>query len=161
MSIRLPLRTILDLSDNGTSSVATGTISTFQIPQDADNLVLKLTASITGGGVCAFLQTTDDGGTTWYDLGRTSIVSDATNATAHWLSIPVNGAGIATSVNKSSSLLSTASGAATASTTGQQQVTGLPVLSQTGRVVLSYSAAGTANTVSRAQIMTNSQSATA
>ena len=161
MAIRLPLQTVLDYSDNGTSSVATGTIKTFNLPQDIDNVALKLTASITGGGVSAFLQTTDDGGSTWYDVGRTSVVSDATSANAQWLSAPVNGAGIATGVNKSSSIISVAIGSAAASTVGIQQMTGMPILSQLGRVVLSYSAAGTANTVSRVQVKTNSQSATA
>lgn len=161
MSIRLPLTTVLDYSDAGTSSIATGTINTFQIPQDTDNVVLKLTASITGGGVSAFMQTTDDGGTTWYDVGRTSVVSDATNANAQWLSVPVIGAGIATGVNKANSILSVAIGNAAASTVGIQQMTGLPILGQVGRVVLSYSAAGTANTTARVQIRVNSQSATA
>lgn len=161
MAIRLPLTTVLDLDDSGTSSIATGTSSEFNLPQDTDNIVLKLTASIVGGGVGAFLQTTDDGGTTWYDLGRTSVVSNATSATAQWLSVPVTGAGIATGVNKSNSILSVAIGAATASLVGIQQMTGLPVLSQKARVVLSYSAAGTSNATSRVQIKVNSQSATA
>lgn len=158
MSVRLPLTTVLDYSDAGTSSIATGTIKTFSIPQDTDNIVLKLTASITGGGVGAYLQTTDDGGTTWYDVGQTSIVSDATSANAQWLSVPVVGAGVATGVNKANSIISAAIGRAAASTVGVQQMTGLPILSQLGRVVLTYSAAGTANTTARVQVKVNSQS---
>src|SRR3990167_3706425 len=96
MAIRLPLTGALDYSDAGTSSVATGTIKTFQLPQDTDNVVLKLTASIIGGGVSATFQTTDDGGTTWYDVARTSIVSNANATTAQWLSIPVEGVGVRT-----------------------------------------------------------------
>lgn len=157
MAIRLPLTTVLDYSDAGTSSIATGTAKTFKLPQDTDNVVLKLTASILGGGVSAFLQTSDDGGSTWYDTGRTSVISAGTQ----WLSVPVVGAGIATGVNKSASIISTAIGSANASTVGIQQMTGLPILGQTGRVVLSYSAAGTSNVTSRVQVMTNSQSATA
>lgn len=161
MAIRLPLQTVLTLSDTGTSSVATGTTGTFTIPQDADNIVVKLQASIVGGGVSCFVQTTDDGGTTWFDLGRTSVVSNAPAANPQWLSIPVAGAGIHTGVNQSSSLLSVAVGSAQASTAGIQQMTGLPVLSQQGRVVLSYSAAGTANNLSQVEVKVNSQSATA
>lgn len=142
--------------------MATGTIKTFTLPQDIDNVVLKLTASITGGGVSAFLQTTDDGGTTWYDVGRTSVVSDATGANAQWISAPVNGAGIGTGVVQTTASVYTATiGTALASSLGVQRMSGLPILSQLGRVVLSYSAGGTANTTARVQIKTNSQSATA
>lgn len=153
MSIRLPLKTVLDYADTGTSSIATGTIKTFNLPQDINNVVLKLQASVIGGGVSAYLQTSDDGGTTYYDTGRTSVIS----ADTQWLSVPVNGGGIATGVNKSSSIISTAIGSANASTVGIQQMTGLPILGQRGRVVLSYSAAGTSNTLVRVQVMTNSQ----
>ncbi len=159
MSVRLPLTTVLDHSDSGTSSIATGTIKTFYIPQDTDNVVVKLTASITGGGVCAFLQTTDDGGTTWYDVGRTSIVSaDGTAGLSQWLSAPTISAGLATGVNKANSIVTVAIGSAQASLVGVQQMTGLPLLSTYNRVVLSYSAAGTSNTVSRVQVKANSQS---
>lgn len=157
MAIRLPLTNVLDYSDGGTSSIATGTAKTFRLPQDTDNVVLKLTASIIGGGVSAYLQTTDDGGTTWYDVGRTSVVSNSTQ----WLSAPVIGAGIATGVNKENSIVSAAIGSAQASTVGIQQMTGMPILSQVGRVVLSYSAAGTSNTTARVEVKANSQSATA
>jgi hypothetical protein len=148
MAIRLPLRSIFTYSDSGTSSVATGTIQTFTIPQDTDNVVLKLTASITGGGMSAFLQTTDDGGTTWYDVARTSVVSDATGATAQWLTAPT--------INTA-----TAIGPATASTLASRTASGLPLLSQQARVVLSYATAGTANTIATVQVLVNNQSATA
>lgn len=162
MSIRLPLQTVLEINDSGTSSIATGTTGTFTIPQDTDNIVVKLIASITGGGVSATAQTTDDGGSTWYDLGRTSVVSDATSASAQWLSIPVNGAGIGTAVLQTTSSVYTASiGKAESSTLGMQRMSGLPVLSQVGRIVLGYSSPGTANTTVRAQVKVNSQSATA
>lgn len=162
MAIRLPLTNVLDYSDGGTSSIATGTIKTFTLPQDTDNVVLKLTASITGGGVSAFLQTTDDGGSTWYDVGRTSVVSDATSANAQWISAPVAGAGVGTAIVQTTASVYTATiGNAAASTVGVQRMTGMPILSQVGRVVLSYSAAGTSNTTARVQVMTNNQSATA
>ena len=157
MGIRFPLKTVLDYSDGGTSSIATGTAKTFIIPQDTDNVVVKLSASIIGGGVSVYLQTTDNGGTTWYDIGRTSVVS----ADTQWLSAPVISAGQATGVNKANSIISAAIGSANASTVGIQQMTGLPVLSSTGRVVLSYSAAGTSNTTSRVEVKVNSESGTA
>lgn len=161
MAIRLPLTTVLDYNDSGNvgaSSVAGGVAKTFTIPQDADNVVVKLTASIIAGGVSATFQTTDDGGTTWYDVSRSSIVSNANNTTAEWLSIPVAGTGIATGINQANSILSVATGAAAASTLGVRQVSGLPILSPTGRVFLRYTAAVSGNDLSRVKVMVNSQS---
>ena len=92
MGVRLPLTTVLDrddASDVGANSVAGMVTYPFFIPQDTDNVVLKFTASTVGGAVSAVLQTTDDGGTTWYDLGRTSIISNsAGNQNAQFLSFP-------------------------------------------------------------------------
>lgn len=144
MGIRLPLNTVLTVNDSGTSSIATGTIKTFTIPQDSDNIVIKLRASVTGGGVSAFAQTTDDGGTTWYDLGRTSVISNA----VEWLTIPVAGEAVAV-------------GGATASITAGKTVTGLPVLSPTGRIVLSYATAGMSHGTVIAEVKVNSESGTA
>lgn len=144
MAIRLPLKTVLTLDDAGTSSIATGTSGAFTLPQDTDNVVLKLTASIIGGGVSAFLQTTDDGGTTYYDVARTSVISAGTD----WITVPVAPAAAAV-------------GSANASTLALGSASGLPILSQHGRVVLSYATAGTSNAAAKAEVKVNSQSATA
>lgn len=163
MAIRLPLQTVLDyddVGDVGAGSVAGGVAKTFVLPQDTDNVVVKLTASIVGGGVSAVFQTSDDGGVTYYDVARTSVVSNANNTTAQWLSIPVVGAGVATGVNQANSILSVATGSAAASTLGSQQVSGLPLLGQHARVFLRYTAAVSANALSRVKVMVNNQSAT-
>lgn len=162
MAIRLPLKGVLDYDDAGNvgaGSVVGGVAKTFTLPQDTDNVVVKFTASIVGGGASATFQTSDDGGTTWYDVARTSIVSNANNTTAQWLSIPVVGAGMATAVNQASSLLTVATGSAAASTLGSQQVSGLPIMGTLNRVFLRYTAAVSANTLSRVQVKVNSQSA--
>lgn len=162
MAIRLPLQTVLDYNDAGTSSITTGTIKTFNVPQDADNIVLKFTASITGGGASATVQTTDDGGTTWYDVARTSVISDATNATAHWMSIPTISAGIGNAtIQTTSSVYTAIIGNAAASTLGISRMSGLPILSPLNRVIIGYSSAGTSNTTARVQVKVNNQSATA
>lgn len=167
MAIRLPLTTVLDYNDvpqTGAGSVAGGVAKTFTIPQDADNVVVKLTASVIAGGVSATFQTTDDGGTTWYDVARTSIVSNANNTTAEWLSIPVVGAGMATGVAgypAAGSILTVGIGSAAASTLGVRQVSGLPIMSPTGRIFLRYTAAVTSTDLARVQVKVNSQSATA
>ncbi len=166
MAIRLPLQTVLSYNDvpqTGAGSVAGGVAKTFMIPQDTDNVLVKLTASVIAGGVSATFQTTDDGGTTWYDVGRTSVVSNANNTNAEWLSIPVIGTGIATGVNgfPTASLLSVATGRAAASTLGVRQVSGLPIMGPLNRVFLQYTSAVSSTDLARVEVKVNSQSATA
>lgn len=174
MSIRLPLATILDKNDVnnvGAGSVVGGVAFPFQLPQDTDNVVVKLTASIIAGGVSATFQTSDDGGTTYYDVARTSIVSNANATTAEWLSIPVIGVGVrsgqvATSIVATGSVVSfgsvfSATGSSGASTLAQLSVSGLPILGTQNRVFLRYTAAVTGNDLARVQVKANSQSATA
>ncbi len=167
MAIRLPLKTVLSYNDagqTGATSVAGGVAVPFTIPQDTDNVVVKLTASVIAGAVSATLQTTDDGGTTWYDIARTSVVSNANNALAQWISAPVTGAGVATGVTGSpaaGSILSVGIGAAAASTLASRQISGLPILSQQARVFLIYTAAVTSTDLAQVEVKVNSQSATA
>lgn len=167
MAIRLPLQTVLN-SDNssevGAGSVAGGVNIPFTIPQDTDNIVVKFTASVAGGGVSATLQTTDDGGTTWYDVGRTSIVSNANATNAEWLSVPVAGAGVGYAVTQTTSSVYVGSiGKTPASALGSQRMSGLPILSQQARIVLILPAAITsaASNSIVTQVKVNSQSATA
>lgn len=140
MGIRKPLQTVgtftAAASETGGGSVAGGIPYIFTIPQDTDNIVVKFTASVAGAGYSATLQTTDDGGNTWYDVSRTSIVSNANNTTATWCLGQVNGGGIATAQNgfPTASLLSVGIRNTAASTLAANQVSGLPVLSDKGRV---------------------------
>lgn len=172
MSIRLPLQTVLDQNNSvevgsGPASTAGGIAYQFTIPQDADNIVVKFQASILAGGASATLQTTDDGGTTWYDVARTSIVSNANATNAEWLSAPVIGMGFRPTYGVASvgtgtavSILSTI-GTAAASTLSQKEFSGLPILSQRGRVFIRYTAAVTSVISERIKVSANSQSATA
>jgi len=170
MSVRLPLQTVLTAIDSsyaaGAASVAGGDAFPFQIPQDTDNVVVKFTASVTGGGVSAVFQTTDDGGTTWYDVARTSIVSNANSTTAQWLSIPVISNGI-TSANASvvavGSIITTGRtiGSAAASTLTSGQVSGMPILSQQNRIFVIATGNVSATSLIQAVVKVNSQSATA
>ena len=175
MSIRLPLKTVLDVNNDsvnatGPASTAGGVAHTFDLPQDVDGVVVKFTASVFAGGASATLQTTDDGGTTWYDVGRTSIVSNANNAvTAQWLSVPVAGYGfragnvIASTITTDSVILVTSSvfntiGNAGASTLGSHSYSGMPILSQRGRIFLRYTAAVTSILNERVRVYAQSQS---
>lgn len=166
MGIRFPLKTVLSYDDagqTGATSVAGGVAKTFNIPADTDNVVVKLTASVIAGGVSATFQTTDDGGTTYYDVARTSIVSNANNTNAEWLSIPVVGTGIATGINgfPTACILSVATGRAAASSLGVRQVSGLPILSTQARVFLRYTAAVTSTDLALVEVKVNSETGTA
>lgn len=178
MAIRLPLTTVLDYNDvpqTGTTSVAGGVAKTFTIPQDADNIVVKLQASVIAGGVSATVQTTDDGGITWYDVQRTSIVSNTGqsvlgggHANAEWLSVPVATLGLRTN-NSIGSVVAVGStiasgnvggtiGSSQASSLSSKEVSGLPMLSPTGRIFLRYTAAVSSTDLARVIVKVNSQS---
>ena len=172
MSIRLPLATILT-SDNsgevGAGSVAGGVAIPFVLPQDTDTVVVKLRASTVGGAVSALFQTTDDGGTTWYDVARTSIVSNANATTAQWLNVQVVGQPFRSAVQGQASTLGNTNvgtilqttGSAAASSLGQYQANGMPILSQQNRIFLILTGDLTAATVLTTEVKVNSQSATA
>lgn len=169
MSIRLPLQGVLDVQNNGligaASVTATGGIANeFTIPQDTDNIIVKLTASVAGGGVSVVLQTTDDGGTTWFDVARSSVVSNTVgDSQAEWLVGSTSTPGFRTPVNgfPANSILSTGIGSSPASALGQRAVSGLPVMSQRARTFLIIGAAVTGVASVRTQVKVNSQSATA
>lgn len=168
MSIRLPLQTVLNAvgsNELGAGSVLGGIAYPFLIPQDTDNVVVKFTASVVGAYSATF-QTSDDGGTTYYDVARSSIVSNANNTTAEWLSIPVVGAGVnpqVISTVNAGSVLGGSIGSAAASVLGNKQVSGLPILGPQNRVFvrITGNVTSAASNAYIAQVKVNSQSATA
>ena len=175
MAIRLPLQRVLAVNDGltatGPASVSGGVANAFLIPQDTDNVVVKYNASIMGGGASVTFQTSDDGGSTWFDVQRTSIISNGASVLAEFLSIPVATLGLKTGVIVSSvvavgsvqsfgSVLSTI-GRAGASTLGQREVSGLPILGVNARVFRQYTAAVTSIISEKIDVLVNSQSATA
>ena len=135
--------------------------------------MVKFTASVMAGGASATLQTSDDGGTTWYDVARTSIVSNAPNQNAQWLSTPVIGIGVRTGFISPASLVGavgsivgfgsvySAIGQSPASGLGQLEVSGLPILGRNARIFLRYTAAVTSIISERVTVYANNQSATA
>lgn len=182
MAIRIPIKVFdynnTTIQGGGPTSVAGGVAKQFFLPQDTDNVVVKFTASVMGGGVSATFQTTDDGGSTWYDVQRTSIISYGGNSVlgggqdnAQWLSIPVISAGARTTVLTTSvvavgSVQTVGSvggtiGQTGASTLGQGAVSGLPIMSTNARIFLQYTAAVSSIISERVTVLANSQSATA
>lgn len=169
MGIRFPLQTILTYAEvngntPGASSTAGGTAVNFTIPQDTDNIVVKLVASTTAGGYSALIQTTDDGGTSWYDIARTSIVSNtAGNYNAEWLSIPVvgsSGSRVISSLVAPGSIVGVTGGSggrAAPSTLASGTVSGLPILGTLNRVFLISTGNVTATSMVQVQVKVNSQ----
>lgn len=173
MAIRLPLKVVLqstNTGEDGTGSLLGGIAVPFMIPQDTGNIVVKMTATTAGGGVSATLQTTDDGGTTWFDVARTSIVSSSTGVLAEWMSVPVDGFGyrsgaVGTSVVATGSVVSFGStlgttGSSPPSILAQKSYSGLPILSQQARIFLQMQTAAV-GTVWVTEVKVNSQESTA
>ena len=164
MSIRLPLQGVFDTThtNQGTTSVAGGWAYPFKLPQDTDNVVVKVLPSVTAGGVSVVFQTSDDGGNTYFDVARTSVASaNEVGANPQFLSIPVISAGQGTGRTfAGASVITAGIGAISASTLAQGQVSGLPILGIQNRVFLQ--SVGNATAISaRITVSANSQSATA
>lgn len=155
MSIRLPLQTVL----NFTSTATTTDSQTVILPQDTDNIVVKLTATTLDGTnpTCdAYIQTSDDGGTTWYDMGNVGQITGAVvNQNARWGFFSVNSSAKRT---QGASVLDM--GAAAASTIGSSAYTGLPLLGRNLRVYLKFGGTQLSTNVT-VKVYANSQSATA
>lgn len=158
MAIRLPLQTLLQTSDTATS----GTVAyPFFIPQDTDNIVVKLSTGTTFTGtnptLDVYVQTSDDGGTTWYDCANVGQITAAvSNQNARWANIPV---GSFIERTQGASLL--AIGAGAASTASTSQYTGVPILSRYARIYLKYGGTQLANNGVVVTVLANQQSATA
>lgn len=169
MAIRLPLQTVLDVTqtDQGPGSLLLGGWAyPFKIPQDTDNVIVKFTPSVTAGGASAIFQTSDDGGTTFYDVARTSIASNSgatavAGSQAQFLSVPTIGSGIRTATTfAGASIVSGGIGSASASTLTQNQISGLPIMGLQNRIFVITT--GNATAVSaRVEVKVNQQSATA
>ena len=166
MGLRLPLQAVLDEThtNQGDTSVAGGWAYPFKLPQDTDNVVVKVTPSVTAGGVSVIFQTSDDGGTTYFDVARTSIASNSgttgtAGMSAQWLSIPTISGGVNPLVKSNANVGSVAGGAigsSAASTLGSREVSGLPVLGLQNRLFLITT--GNATAVSaRMKVLVNNQ----
>lgn len=178
MSVRIATQTVLDKTFGpsatpGSASVAGIEAQTFLLPQDLDNVVMKWNqASISGTGTVSLLfQTSDDGGSTWYDVARTNTYSSSNgatsilNGTAEWLSIPVINNGqssrFTTSLMQTGSLIGVSVGVigkAASSTLAAGQLSGLPLLGIAARVGVIYTGAITTNDGIRVQVKVNNQS---
>lgn len=170
MGIRLPLQGVLDVTqtDQGPGSLLIGGWAyPFKIPQDTDNVVVKFSPSVTGGGISATFQTSDDGGTTFFDVSRTSIASNSGATTvagsqAQWLSIPVVGGldrtiMVPSLIATGSLVAGVSNGSSGASTLGSGQNSGLPIIGIQNRIFLATTGNATAVNA-RVQVLVNNES---
>src|SRR3990167_8486382 len=164
MSIRLPILEVLDETHTnlGATSVAGGWAYPFNLPTDVDNVVVKVNPSTTAGGVSVIFQTSDDGGTTFYDVARTSIASNSgatavTGANAQWLSVPVISPGMATARTfAAASIITGGIGSTSASTLTSGQISGLPFIGIQNRIFL-ISTGNVTAVSARVRVLANSQ----
>lgn len=161
MAINQPTRVLLDQTntDLGGASVAGGYAYTFNIPSDVTTIAVRFRPSVITGHMGAILQTSPDGGTTYYDVARTSTMSIANATTAQWLTGSTIMPGIRTGVIKSASVLSAGIGAAAASTLGSQETSGLPIMGTANRIFMILGGAATVNDGSRVEVFATGQSA--
>ncbi len=163
MAIRIPTQGLLDVTNTsvGVGSVAGGFAYPFTVSQDTDTIVVRFRPSVITGNMSATLQSSPDGGSTWYDLARTSVLSNANAVTAQWLVGTTITSGMRTAVTQAASVITAGVGSAAASTLGSQQVSGLPILGTANRVFLIMGGGVTVNDGSRVEVFVPQQSATA
>lgn len=173
MAIRIPLKGVLDYNDSGNVGATSVVTVAFQLPQDCDNVVLKVpVASINGTNPTAnvYFQTSDDGGTTYYDVASLpTITGTVANAGAIFASIPVNGFGYRSTSSPAASTASgttqisvlTVAGAGSVRGLAPGTYSGLPIMGIQNRIQISYGGTLAANNGLQVQVRTNSQSATA
>jgi hypothetical protein len=148
MSIRFPLQVVKSITD----TAVTGTVNyPFLVPQDIDSLIVKLYTGATFTGtnptLDVYFQTTDDGGTTWYDVAHFAQFTAAiSKQQANWITIPVN--------MNTKTVPSTAG----SSTLAVGLVSPIPLLSRECNIIIKYGGTQVANTGVEVRVLANSQS---
>ena len=150
----------LDINDTYTGS---GSAVNYDVllPQDADFIIAKAWNGETSNGITGttpivqvFIQTTDDGGTTWYDCANIGPFSDTDSSSfrsprsPRFQAIPAAGAGSLRNALAGNVPYSVVGGSAAGTTT-----TGLPLLSMLLRVKLLYQGTIATNGGMRVQII--------
>lgn len=159
MSIRIPSSPVLDY----TSTIATATTdsATVLLPQDCDSVTVKVWAPTFGAtSDDIYIQTSPDGGTTWYDMGNMGQITAAVveqNALFGFFSTLGQPRTNAASVSAGGAQAGI--GACAASTATAKTYTGLPIMGRNFRVYFKMAGSGASSV--RVQVFANQQSATA
>lgn len=152
MSIRLPQQVVFsqDLSiSSGTSA------QVVNLPQDTDNITVFAWCTTMGAtSDDLYIQTSFDGGSTWYDMGNTQFVGTVVQSLARIMNFSGIGAKAKTGALTGSNV-----GNAPAASTLANNVTGVPLLGQLIRVY--HAIGGSGASVINVRIVANNQSATA
>lgn len=161
MALNQPTRVLLDQTNTslGAGSVAGGFAYTFNVPSDVTTIAVRFRPSVQTGHMGAILQTSPDGGSTYYDVARTSTLSVAYAANAQWLVGSSISPGVNPRVGGTPSVTGGAIGSAAASTLGSQQVSGLPLMGTANRIFLILGGAADVNDGSRVEVFATGQSA--
>lgn len=159
MAVNNPTRVLLDQTNTslGAGSVAGGFAYNFTLPSDVTTIAVRWRPSVQTGHFGAILQSSPDGGTTYYDIARTSTISVAYTANAQWLTASTITPGINPRVGGTPSVTGGAVGSAAASSLGSQQVSGLPLLGTANRMFLILGGAADLNDGSRVEVFATGQ----
>ncbi len=164
MSIRQPNSPVLDWHSSIASAVTDAT--TVILPQDTDAITVAVSSSVFGlTTLQAFIQTTPDGGTTWFDMGSTPIIGGTTGPTtataaqapyiAHFDTLGARGAEGSTSVIATGSVRGLQINQVQSSAIAAGQYSGVPIMSRLLRIFLK--ATGTGASDIRTQVYVHNQ----
>ena len=131
---------VTDLATSGTVN------NLFTIPQDVDGIVAKIWLNSTwsaAGSALIYIQTTEDGGTTWRDVSVTSIGAATIAATvgqqnAHFIPIGCISGSAQGIENYVGSVAASSLSAGTANASAVGAISGLPMLGTLGRIQITY-----------------------
>ena len=159
MALNQPTKAILDVSntDLGGASVAGGYAYTFNLPSDVTTIAVRFRPSVITGHMGLILQSSPDGGTTYYDIARTSTMSIAYSANPQWLVGSSISPGINPRGSGTTSITGGSPGTVGASVLSSSQVSGLPLLGTANRLFMILGGAATVNDGSRAEVFATGQ----
>lgn len=149
MSIRIPNSPVLDYS----STVATATTdsATCLLPQDTDAITVFVWAPTFGLTTSdVYVQTSPDGGTTWFDMGDVQVTAAIVFANSRIAMYSTTGA-----TDRSNQLTNSVIGSAGASTVGANLFSGVPILGRNLRVY--FKTTGTGASTVRVQVYVQNQ----
>lgn len=114
----------------------------FTVPQDAQSIMGKIWLDSTwnaAGSAVVYIQTTEDGGTTWRDcsataIGAATVAATMNNANAHFIPLALAWGSAKGADDYVGSVASTSLVAAVANASATGIVSGLPIMSTLGRV---------------------------
>lgn len=136
-------RSILSIVDTATTGVVN---YPFTVPQDAQSIVAKIFLSAgwsAAGSAIVYLQTSEDGGTTWRDMSATSIgtatvAASMNNTNAHFISIALAANVDRGAANYIGSVAASTLALVAPAASVNGQTSGLPVLGTANRVQIAY-----------------------